>query len=611
MSASAGAIRMGQAFVEIFSDDSKLVRGLRGSQSTLTAFGSRVAGIGAKIAGVTSVIGVASVSAGLIAAKQYAEVGASLDDMSQRTGASVDSLSRLSFAAEMSGTSLDSVEGGLRKMQGTIAEAASGSKSAQESLAALGVSVADLEGLSPDEQMRKLADGVRSISDPAQRTAAVMGVFGKSGADLIPLLAQGGDAISQLGAEADRLGVSMSGATASGLATLDDKLTVLSITLKANVVNAVGALAGPLTTIADVLMTVSSAVSNWVQRNQSFVLIAAGVVAAVVGIGAAIASLGLALTAVGFVAGTLATAFAAISAAFAFVASPIGIVIVAVSSLGFAFFRFTEAGREMASRLSETFQGLKSAVMSMVGGIGNALAAGDIALAGEVLWAGLRVAWHEGTSYLLSKWGWFKAGFLSAMSDVSFGFQAMWSGVFSKIEETIAYASHKIAEFVLWVSNKAGMVEDYEAAAAELTSEYESGVEARAAGREDDDRHREARKKKARVENERGAREGDGERERVSAQLRQQYYDKLGEAREAARKKAEAAASPDAVGAPGRDVVATIGKTASGSFSAAALAGLAGGGGAMERTAKATEQTSFNTKQILKRWTGRPAVFGR
>ena len=47
--ASAQGLRAGRAFVELFADDSKLVRGLKAARKRLRAFGASVRAIGAKM----------------------------------------------------------------------------------------------------------------------------------------------------------------------------------------------------------------------------------------------------------------------------------------------------------------------------------------------------------------------------------------------------------------------------------------------------------------------------------------------------------------------------------------------------------------------------------
>jgi hypothetical protein len=54
--ATAQGIRAGRAFVELFADDSKLVRGLRAAEKKLKAFGDSIRNLGLKMVGVGSAI---------------------------------------------------------------------------------------------------------------------------------------------------------------------------------------------------------------------------------------------------------------------------------------------------------------------------------------------------------------------------------------------------------------------------------------------------------------------------------------------------------------------------------------------------------------------------
>ena len=105
----------------------------------------------------------------LSAVKHFASAGDALNKMSQRTGVSVEVLSELAYAAEQSGTDVETLEASLRKMQKQLVEAAGGSKSAVAALSALGLSVTDLGRLSPDAQFRLIAERLSQIrqSGPA------------------------------------------------------------------------------------------------------------------------------------------------------------------------------------------------------------------------------------------------------------------------------------------------------------------------------------------------------------------------------------------------------------------------------------------------------------
>src|SRR5581483_1062019 len=141
--ASAQGIRAGAAYVELYTKDNRLVKGLAAAAQKLKAFGASLMGIGTQMAG----LGVALLTPFLGAAKVFADMGSDLVDMSQRTGVTVEALSELGFAAEQSGADMETLEGGLRRMQKLIVEAAGGSAEARQALQRLGLTVADLKAL--------------------------------------------------------------------------------------------------------------------------------------------------------------------------------------------------------------------------------------------------------------------------------------------------------------------------------------------------------------------------------------------------------------------------------------------------------------------------------
>lgn len=204
--ASAGAIRAGAAYVELAIKDSKLVKGLRGAEQKLKAWGASIAGVGARLAG----LGTAALTAFFGDAKVFADMGSDLLDMSQRTGVSVEALSELGFAADQSGADMQTLEGGLRRMQQLIADAAGGSASARQALDRLGISVEDLSRLSPDQQFKLIADRLSQINNPTMRAAAAMDIFGRAGTRLLPMLANGAAGIEAMQQQARDLGLTWS-----------------------------------------------------------------------------------------------------------------------------------------------------------------------------------------------------------------------------------------------------------------------------------------------------------------------------------------------------------------------------------------------------------------
>lgn len=313
MAANVGAIRASRAFVELFADDTKLARTLKSAEQKIKAFGASIRKMGAALAG-----GGLAVATPLIAsAKAFASVGDALDEMSQRTGVSVESLSQLKFGLDLAGSSLEGFEKSLRKAQVNITDAASGSKAAKQAFAALGLKISDLKSLSPEAQFLAIADAIARIEDPTRRAAAAVDIFGRSGTELIPFLAQGSAGIERLKKEADKLGLTMSTEDARAAAVFADAIDRLLKSLRALSIQVGAALAPSLSRIADQFTAVTAAVRSFAAENPGLITSLATVAAGMTGVGGAMVALGFAASAVGAGFGVVANAIKALLASLA------------------------------------------------------------------------------------------------------------------------------------------------------------------------------------------------------------------------------------------------------------------------------------------------------
>ncbi|MBR4103907.1 MAG: phage tail tape measure protein, partial [Thermoguttaceae bacterium] len=148
--------------------------------------------------------------------------GDEMDKMSQRTGFAVETLSAFSHAAGQCGTDLGTVEGAIRGFQSVLGDAANGSKDAAEKFERIGLNVAELVNLAPEEQFRRIMRAVASVENPTLRAAAAMEIFGDAGAQLGPMINGGADALDAYLKEAQEAGVVMSGEQAASAAALSD-----------------------------------------------------------------------------------------------------------------------------------------------------------------------------------------------------------------------------------------------------------------------------------------------------------------------------------------------------------------------------------------------------
>lgn len=167
----------------------------------------------------------AGVAVGALASKvgDFLDRADQIDKASKRTGLGALAIQRLGFAAEQSGTSFEVVEKGVTRMAAALDDAQFSDKSpSARALAALGLSLKDLEGLTTEEKFARIAGALGQVADDGQQAALAQDIFGRAGAELIPLFEEGEAGIKALGDEFVSLGNVMSGpAVAAGAAAND------------------------------------------------------------------------------------------------------------------------------------------------------------------------------------------------------------------------------------------------------------------------------------------------------------------------------------------------------------------------------------------------------
>lgn len=279
--------KFGKAVLEMSLND-KVTKGLKDLQSRISGIGSQINSIGKGFAAVG-----ASILGPLVGAvATFSSVGDSLNKMSARTGFSAQALSELDHAAQASGTSLETVEKGIRGMSKVLLTAQQGSKGAIEKLAELGLTVDDLAGKTPEKQFEKMAAAVSSIEDPSRRAAAAMAVFGKAGSDMLPLFANGVSGMNALRQEAVDLGITLSDEDAAAAAELTDALGRLQEQFKAIITRIGAAVAGPLTDFADKLKGNLSEIISWIRANGELIVTIGKIGATLAAVGGVVVSFG-------------------------------------------------------------------------------------------------------------------------------------------------------------------------------------------------------------------------------------------------------------------------------------------------------------------------------
>ncbi len=133
--------------------------------------------------------------------RQAVATGDELGNFAAKTGLSAKAVSELAYAAKIAEVDLKGLETGFKKMQVSVSQLGSGTKASVATFKALGLTFADLKDLEPDRQLELIADQIAKLEDPADRTRAAVELFGRAGADLLPLFEQGAEGIRRLRAE--------------------------------------------------------------------------------------------------------------------------------------------------------------------------------------------------------------------------------------------------------------------------------------------------------------------------------------------------------------------------------------------------------------------------
>jgi hypothetical protein len=175
--------------------------------------------------------GITALASGFVSAGQAAigwanSVRQSADatgDLAARTGIGVEALQGFQVAAGLTG--VENLTGAVQKLSVEIGQAAETGKS--EAFTDLGIDFARLQTLSPEDQFREIAAAISALPTAAERAAAAVKIFGKSGVELLPLFNEN---LAETEARARRLGIVLSEGQVSAIQDMNDALDLTRMT---------------------------------------------------------------------------------------------------------------------------------------------------------------------------------------------------------------------------------------------------------------------------------------------------------------------------------------------------------------------------------------------
>lgn len=428
----SGSALIGALRVMLGLESAGFTEGLTAAQVRLKAFDAKMKTVGAGVAKVGAAISVAG--AGLAAAiRSQINAADDLDEMSEKFGVPAEALSRLGYAADLTGVPMELLGASLGQLSKKMDDAARGGKSAKV-FDELGISVTDANGKMRDTEavLADVADALAKAPPGAQRTAMAMKLLGKSGAGMLPMLIGGSEGLREMTAEAEAMGLVISNDTAAAAGRFNDNLFRLSAQLKgvvviiaANLVPTLEKMSAWLVDAVKAFQSLSPATQGWITA------IAAGTVVlgpALIAIGAVVGSLG-----------TLATAFRAV--ALAVLGNPVVAAIAAIAAGAYLIYRNWDGISEWFAAKWESIRAGAAAAWQRVK---DAWAVGVEFFRGfgRDIAAGAKTGWTQMSGDLTAVW-----------EAVKTSTKAAWDQVKSTITGAIDAAIGKVKSLIKWFTD--------------------------------------------------------------------------------------------------------------------------------------------------------------
>jgi hypothetical protein len=399
---------------------------------------------------IVSAIGAAGFGA-LI--KDSLNLGDSIKALSQRLGASAESLSQYRYAAKLSNIDFESLTKTWETMQRNIGMAAMGTGRAKDFIKNLGIDAKEFAKLAPEQQFEKLADKLMAIKNPAERAAYAFRIMGSDGVKMLQMMEGGSAGMKALREEADRLGLTITRDMADKMDSANDQIDRVKLAF-----SGLGIVLA--TQLAPVILRVGEAFLRgvqWIRDHQDALAALAKLVAAGGALVLGIRALSIAVSAmeVAFIASSNAVrafliAFA-VSPITAFTTSLGGISVEAVAATGalgklkiaagilFAAF----AGWQIGSWLRENFVEARVAGLAFIG----ALLKGweSLKYSVEVAWLAISSGWDKAIGTMKESFAGFLQFVASGLSNIPFAKDA--AGSLTSYADGLKISANSAADF--------------------------------------------------------------------------------------------------------------------------------------------------------------------
>ncbi len=370
--ATAAVVRLGASIARsIGSTAVGAIRSLLSVAGSVSAIGGTLSGTGDQVVSLAGRISRPLADAG----DQFARIGRAALAMATATGLAVASVQALGYAAQRSGASTEQMASAVEALNKAASEAANGTGQAAVMLGRLGLSARDVAGMDAESRFVTVGSAIAGLADPAERAAAAVALLGTDSAELLRVFDGGAAGIAQFRAQAERLGIVMSGPQARAAEDLTRAQQTLRLSWQGLTQQLGAAVAPAMQATAEFTAEVVQAVTSWVRQNPELIRQVFSIASRVVAVASAVATLGGALA----------------------VMTPQLLALTAAAVAGWAAWReYGGTIERMAGSAMRYLGVLWTEAQRVLGGIYDAIRGGDLELAVGIAWAGAKRAWIAG-----------------------------------------------------------------------------------------------------------------------------------------------------------------------------------------------------------------------
>ena len=207
----------------------------------------------------TAIAGVGAAAATNLV-KGFASAGDEIDKIGARTRLSIQDVQSLSFAFQQNGGSAQQLESSINRLNINLLDLQRGTQTAKDNFKDLGLSFSDLQGLDTGDRFRKVVEALKGIKDESLQSGLALKLFGRSGAQILPLL----DNVGALEAEFKKLGLGLSGEQVASAAALTDQFNKVRLVVQKLAASVAGILAPAFELLNNTLVPVLSGLADFV-----------------------------------------------------------------------------------------------------------------------------------------------------------------------------------------------------------------------------------------------------------------------------------------------------------------------------------------------------------